>query len=136
MICSTCSNESNHIRITARGMTCHNCGGWAETAGGAADKILTRNASRVTTEHIQYEGDVITPYIVDKVTHKPIVNEDFINLYPDAAGSTYTADELKSVGQPDLKPAVTEKDMTGIEFSGDESEAVSAIVGDITQESV
>lgn len=133
MICPTCSHESTHIRIDSRGTGCHNCRGFSESGGSRTDKILTRNADRITTEQVQYEGDMITPYIVDKTTNRAVVNEEFINLYPDKAASTYTADELKSVGQPDLKSSVNDDDGEGIEFIGDEKEAIDDIVSTISE---
>lgn len=128
MICPTCSNESTHIRIDNHGVGCHNCRNFSESGGTKTDKILTRNADRVTTEQLQYEGDMITPYIVDKTTNKAIVNEAFINLYPAQAASTYTHAELKSVGQQDLKPVVNDDKGEGIEFNGIESDAIHDIV--------
>lgn len=128
MICPTCSQESTHIRIDDKGIGCHNCRAFSESGGSRTDKILTRNASRVTDEQIQYEGDLITPYVVDKTTNRAVVNEEFINLYPEQAAQTYTASELKSVGQPDLQPSVELDDGKGIEFNGDESQAIGAIV--------
>jgi len=76
---------------------------------------------------------MITPYIVDKSTNRAVVNEEFINLYPDKAAEMYTADELKSVGQPDLKPAVNDDDGKGVEFAGSEEEAISGIVESISE---
>lgn len=128
MICPTCNTESTHIRIDSHGTGCHNCRGFSESGGSRTDKILTRNASRVTDEHIQYEGDIITPYVVDKNTNKAIVNEEFINLYPEQAAQTYSQDELKSVGQPDLKPSEITDDNEGVEFSGDANEAIADII--------
>jgi hypothetical protein len=128
MICPSCRRESSHIRIEQWRIGCHNCMGFSETGGSRTDKILTRNASRVTDEQIQYEGDLITPYIVDKTTNQAVVNEAFIDLYPDQAAQTYTAEELKSIGQSDLKPPEDTDTGQGIEFTGDESEAISDIV--------
>lgn len=133
MLCPTCSKESTHIRIDSRGMGCHNCRGFSESGGSKTDKILTRNSARITTEQVQYEGDLITPYIVDKSTSKAVVNEEFINLYPDKAAETYTADELKSVGQPDLKPSVNDDDGKSVEFKGSEDEAISDILEAISE---
>lgn len=131
MICPTCNTESTHIRIDSHGTGCHNCRGFSESGGSQTDKILTRNAERITTEHIQYEGDIITPYVVDKNTNKAVVNEEFINLYPEQAAQTYSQDELKSIGQPDLRPREVADDTQGIEFSGSEETAVKEIMGEI-----
>lgn len=132
MICPTCHHESAHIRVQSNGtIGCHHCLGFSESGGSRTDKILTRNAARITDEQVQYEGDLITPYIVDKSTNKAIVNEEFINLYPNQAAETYTPAELKSVGQPDLKPAQNDDMGVGIEFSGDESEAIKEVVDKI-----
>lgn len=128
MICPTCQHETTHIRIDSHGIGCHNCRGFSESGGTSTDKILTRNSHRVTEEQMQYEGDIITPYIVDKNTNKPIVNEEFINLYPEQAAGTYTQQELKSVGQSDLKQSVAEEDDKGIEFTGDEEDAIGGIL--------
>lgn len=128
MRCPICSKESSHIRIDSWGVGCHHCRGFSESGGSSTDKLLTRNASRITDEQVQYEGDVITPYIVDKNTNQAVVNEEFINLYPEQAAQTYTKSELASVGQPDLKPAAVVQSTEGIEFSGDASEAIRDIV--------
>lgn len=129
MICPTCQHGSSHIRITSSGqLGCHNCMGFSESGGSRTDKILTRNASRITDEQIQYEGDTITPYVVNKNTNQAMVNEEFINLYPDQAARTYSQAELASAGQPDLKPAETEQSTEGVEFSGDEADAIRDIV--------
>lgn len=129
MVCPTCQTESSHIRINTNGsMGCHACLGFSESGGSGTDKILTRNASRITEQGLQYEQDLITPYVVDKSTNQAVVNEEFINLYPEQAAQTYTQEELKSVGQPDLKPAVNDDDGRGIEFTGDESESIREII--------
>lgn len=128
MICPSCKAESSHIRIDSQGVGCHNCKGFSESGGSSTDKILTRNASRITDEQLQYEGDTITPYVVDKSTSKAIVNEEFINLYPDPAAQTYSKQELASVGQPDLQPPEITDDKQGVEFVGDEAEAIRDII--------
>ncbi len=129
MRCPTCSKESTHIRISTNGSVgCHNCLGFSETGGSPTDKILTRNATRIVEQAIQYEADMITPYVVDKSTNKVTVNEDFIALYPDQAAQTYSQDELKSVGQEGLRPTVDVDDGKGIEFSGDTEKAFGDIV--------
>lgn len=128
MKCPTCQTESAHIRIDNTGIHCHKCGGWGETSGTPTDKILTRNAPRITEQQEQFEQDMITPYIVDKSTSKVVVNEDFIDLYPEQAAQTYTASELKSVGQEGLKPTTDIDDGKNIEFSGSEKQAIGDIV--------
>lgn len=129
MICPTCQAESSHIRIETNGsMGCSNCLGFSETGGSSTDKILTRNAPRITEQALQYEQDLITPYVVDKSTNQAVVNEEFINLYPDQAAQTYTPEELKSVGQPDLKPTSGVDNGKGIEFTGDESESIGEVI--------
>lgn len=129
MKCPTCTKDSSHIRITSSGaIGCHCCMGFSETGGTKTDKILTRNATRITEQQVQYEGDMITPYVVDKSTNQVVVNEDFIDMYPEQAAQTYSPDELRSVGQPDLKPTVEVDDGQGIEFVGSEQEAVKEIV--------
>lgn len=117
------------INISKSGrITCYSCGNFSESGGSRTDKILTRNASRITDEQVQYEGDTLTPYIVDKSTNQAVVNEEFINLYPDQAAQTYTADELKSVGQQDLKSVEVTDMNEGIEFNGDSEQAIGDIV--------
>lgn len=131
MICPTCSTDSAHIRVETNGKTgCHNCLGFSESGGSPTDKVLTRASSRITEQQIQHEGDMQTPHIVDKSTNRVVVNEEFINLYPEQAAQTYTQEELKSVGQQDLKPAVDTDDGKGIEFSGNEDEAIEEIIND------
>lgn len=130
MICLSCSTDSMRINISKSGnITCHNCGSFSESGGSSTDKLLTRNASRITDEQVQYEGDTITPYVVDKNTNQAVVNEEFINLYPEQAAQTYNKSELASVGQPDLKPAEVEQDNSGVEFVGDAETAIGDIVG-------
>lgn len=128
MKCPTCQTESAHIRIDNTGIHCHKCGGFSETGGASTDKILTRNAPRITEQQEQFEQDMITPYVVDKSTNKVAVNEDFIALYPDSAAKTYTQEELKSVGQEGLKPVTDIDDGKNIEFSGSEKQAIGDIV--------
>lgn len=129
MRCPTCKTNSSHVHVGTDGsITCHKCGGFSESGGSSTDKILTRNSTRVTEQQMQYEQDLITPYVVDKSTNKAVVNEEFINLYPEQAAQTYTKVELKSVGQPDLKPQTEVDDGRGIEFTGDESESIGEII--------
>lgn len=130
MKCPTCKTESAHIRIDKSGVHCHACGGFGETSG-ATDKILTRNATRIVEQQVQYEGDMITPYKVDKSTNQVVVNEDFIDLYPNQAAQTYSDAELKSVGQEGLKTSISVDDGKGIEFAGDEQEAIKEIVNEL-----
>lgn len=129
MTCPTCQKDSSHIRINVDGtMGCHNCMGFSETGGTKTDKILTRNATRITEQQIQHEGDMITPYVVDKSTNQVVPNEDFVALYPNQAAQTYSKDELKSIGQEGLTPEIDIDDGQGIEFVGDEKEAIHEIV--------
>lgn len=128
MICPTCQTESAHIRVDNNGIHCHECGDYSESGGTPTDKILTRNATRISEQQEEYEGDMITPYVVDKSTSKVVVNEDFIALYPNQAAETYTPEELRSVGQEGLKPNVDIDDGQGIEFSGEESKGIKDII--------
>lgn len=129
MQCPTCSSESTHIHVNTKGtISCHKCGGFSESGGSNTDKILTRNATRITEQQLQYEQDLITPYVVDKSTNQAVVNEEFINLYPEQAAQTYTQEELKSVGQPDLKPIANDDTGKGIEFKGDDTEAIKEVL--------
>lgn len=131
MRCPTCSKNSSHIRVNADGsIGCHNCLGFSETGGTPTDKILTRNATRVVEQQEQYEQDMITPYVVGKSTNKVVVNEDFIDLYPNQAAQTYSPDELKSVGQIGLKPSESKDDGEAVEFKGDEKSAIKEIVNE------
>lgn len=129
MICPTCQKNSTHIRILANGnIVCHDCGNYSESGGVRTDKILTRNASRITNQAVQFEQDLITPYIIDKTTNKPTVNQDFVDLYPNQAAGTFTPEELKASGNETLT-ATTEADKgENIVFSGEESEAIEEII--------
>lgn len=129
MLCPTCSNESSHIRINPNGaIGCHMCMGFSETGGSPTDKILTRNAPRIVEQQVQYEADMITPYVVDKSTNQVVVNEDFIDLYPEQAAQTFSREELKQVGQEWLESTPDTDDGQAIEFTGDEKQAIDAIV--------
>lgn len=111
-------------------MGCHACLGFSESGGSSTDKALTRNANRITEQQMQYEQDMITPYIVDKSTNQAVVNEEFINLYPSQSAGTFSDEELKSVGQSDLKQAFksNNKEPENIEYSGDEKQGITDII--------
>lgn len=129
MLCPTCSKDSTHIHITAYGsIGCSNCMGFSETGGSQTDKILTRNSNRITDQQIQYEQDLITPYIIDKSTNKPIVNQDFVDLYPTQAAGTFSPEELKASGNETLQTVIETDTKEDIQFSGDEEEAISGIL--------
>lgn len=129
MTCPSCSKPSSHIRINTDGsIGCHHCLGFSESGGSKTDKILTRNATRITEQREQFEADMITPYVVDKSTNQVVINEDFIELYPNQAAETFSPEELRSVGQEGLKASVEVDNGQGIEFSGSEEEAIGAIV--------
>lgn len=128
MICPTCQTESHHIKVIGDRAICHNCGGFSETGGPKVDKILTYNADRITEQQIQHEGDMITPYIVDKSTNQAIVNQDFIDKYPNQAAQTFSQEELKASGNENLKPPEKDDDGSGIEFKGSQEEAMREVV--------
>lgn len=128
MICPTCNTESHHIKVIGDRTVCHNCGGFSETGGSRTDRILTYNADRITEQQVQHEGDMITPYIVDKSTNQAVVNQDFIDKYPDQAAVTYSQEELKASGNEDLKPPENDDNGSGIEFNGSQEEATKEII--------
>lgn len=128
MICPTCNTESHHIKVLADRTACHNCGGFSETGGSKTDKILTYNADRITEQQIQNEGDMIPPYTVDKSTSQVIVNQDFIDKYPNQAAQTFSQEELKASGNENLKPPENDDDGSGVEFKGSQEEAMQEIV--------
>lgn len=132
MICPRCSLPSTHFKILGDVMVCHSCGDFSESGGVKTDMILTRNSARVAEEQHQHEGDLIPPYVYSKSENKPIVNEDFIELYPDQATGIYTDGELALAGYADLKSerlANRGEDTDGeIHFTGDENEAIKEII--------
>lgn len=128
MTCPTCQTETSHIKVIADKTGCHNCMGFSETGGSSTDKVLTRSSERVLEQQIQNEGDMITPYVVDKSTNKAVVNQDFIDMYPNQAAETFSQEELQATGNENLKPAVNDDTGEGIEFVGDESKAIEEIV--------
>lgn len=128
MICPTCQTDSSHIKVIGNRTGCHSCLGFAET-GGKTDKILTYNADRITEQHIQNEGDLISPYTIDKSTNQVIVNESFIDKYPDQAATIFKEEELQAAGYGELKPQENDDTGEGIEFVGDESDAIEEVIG-------
>lgn len=130
MICPTCNTESHHIKVIGDRTGCHNCMGFSETGGSKTDKILTYTADRVTEQQIQHEGDMITPYIVDKSTNQAIVNQDFVDKYPDQAAVTFSQEELKASGNENLKPPESDDNGSGIEFNGSQEEAMEGVIKD------
>lgn len=127
MICPTCKKDSARIQVIGGRVGCSNCFGTSESGGSRTDKILTYNADRITEQQVQNEGDIITPYIVDKNTHQAIVNDDFVQKYPTQALGIFSRDELDSSGFTDLQ-ASEEDDGAEVEFSGDQKESIGKIV--------
>lgn len=127
MKCPSCSEESSRIRVETDGtIGCHNCLGISETGGPKTDKILTRNSDRVTEQQIQNEGDMITPYVIDKNTKQVIPNEEFARRYPNQAAETFTEKEREDLG---VAPAIVDTDDgKGIKFEGNEEEAIEEVV--------
>lgn len=127
-VCPTCQTKTSHIKVIGDRTGCHNCMGFSETGGSSTDKILTRSSERVLEQQVQGEGDMITPWIVDKSTNQVVVNQDFIDKYPNQAAETFTQEELKASGNESLKPVENDDTGGGIEFKGDEREAIQQIV--------
>jgi len=128
MICPTCSTETAHIKVEIDGsVVCHKCGGFSQTGGSKTDKVLTRNASRITEQQIQYEADIIPPYKLDKNTRQVVPNEDFMELYPNQAVDTFTQDELIDAGYGGLKKH-QKNDDKGIKFKGRAQDAIKNVV--------
>lgn len=132
MICPRCSINSTHLKVVGDALLCHSCGGFSESGGVKTDMILTRNSARIIEEQHQHEGDLIPPYVYSESQSKPVVNEDFIELYPDRAVETFDDAELAEVGYPDLKSEVIanrgEEAREQVTFSGNEQEAIKEIV--------
>ena len=135
MICPRCSTDSKHLKFVNDMLLCHSCGNFGESGGTRVDKILTRNAQRITEEQSKHEGDMITPYVFDKNEKKVVPNADFIERYPEQATETFTDDELITSGYVQVKEFVeeqkrqttaTEPDVT---FSGDETKGMGDIIG-------
>lgn len=127
MLCPNCNTNSGHIKLVGDSIRCHACGEFSETGGTSIDKILTRNSTRVSLQQHEYEQDMITPYVIDKSTNQVIVNQDFVDLYPEQSAQTFTQEELKSSGNETLKVTV-EQDDKGVEFKGDEKKAIGDII--------
>lgn len=128
MICPTCNTGSHHIKVLGDRTGCHNCMGFSETGGPKTDKILTYTADRITEQQVQHEGDLIPPYIFDKSTNQAIVNQDFIDKYPDQAAVTFSQDELKASGNENLKPSENDDNGEGIQFNGSQEEAMREVI--------
>lgn len=130
MICPTCKHQTTHLKILPDGREiCHNCGGFAESGGVKTDKILTRNSSRLDEQRQQHEGDMILPYTFNKATKQVEVNHDFVELYPNQAAQTFTADELQAAGHSRLLEATAEPEPdSSVESKGNAEEAIKEIV--------
>jgi hypothetical protein len=128
MTCPTCSNETSHIRVEQGIVGCHACMGFSETGGSSTDKILTRSSERVLEQQVQNEGDMITPYVVDRSTNQAVINQDFIDMYPNQAANTFSQEELRSSGNENLTPVQDDSMDEDVEFRGDEKQAIKEIV--------
>jgi len=109
MVCRTCGEESAYIKITSGGVElCSNCGGFSESSGVDTDNIITRSSQRVRQQHITSEGDQILPHIYDRNQKKAVVNQDFIDKYPNRVKDSYSKQELKKMKwvQPKMKQDV------------------------------
>ncbi len=126
MICPTCQTDSTHIKIIRNRVGCHKCMGFSETS--KTDKVLTYVADRITEQQVQYEGDMITPYVVDKSTNNVIVNESFVDAYPEQSTGIFTREELGKAGYEELKPPANDDNGEGITFSGDQEESIREIL--------
>lgn len=127
MTCPGCQGESSHIKVIGNNIVCHNCGGYSESGGVSTDRILTRNSDRLSEQRVQHEADMITPYVVDKDTNQPIVNQDFIDQYPEQSKDTFSKEELKQSGNQDLVKQEQPED-DDVEYSGNEDEAIEEII--------
>lgn len=109
-------------------MSCHSCGGFSQTGGSKTDKVLTRNASRVTEQQVQYEGDMIPPYKIDKNTKQVVPNEDFMEMYPDQSADTFSKNELQRAGYSGIKKRATKNNDKDVKFRGSAENAIKKIV--------
>lgn len=101
---------------------------FSETSG-KTDKLLTRASERVLDQQIQHEGDMITPWTVDKSTNKVEVNQDFIDKYPEQAAGIFSEQELKQSGNDTLKPQ-DHSDDEGVTHSGDQEQAIKEMINE------
>lgn len=130
MTCPTCSHETSHVRVERGIVGCHSCMGFSETGGSSTDKILTRSSERVLEQQVQNEGDMITPYVVDRSTNQAVINQDFIDMYPNQAANTFTQEELRSSGNENLTPVQDDSMDEDVEFRGDEKQAIKEIINE------
>jgi len=129
MTCPTCNAETAHIKVEVDGsVTCHECGGFSESGGSKTDKVLTRNASRVTEQQLQHEADMIPPYKLDENTRQVVPNEDFMELYPNQAAETFTEEELSDAGYAGLKKRTVKNGDKGIKFKGHARDGIKEII--------
>ena len=98
MTCPTCHQPTARMRIYEHGAGCAACLGLSEAGGAKVDGLLTRNSDRIREQQRRFEGDMIPPHIVDKVSRKAVPNPDFMARYPDKIASNYTQSELERAG--------------------------------------
>lgn len=130
MICPRCSQETHRL-ISRGGVTaCADCRGLSEAAGANVSNILTRNSERIRAQQHQFEGDLITPHVIDKAQGKLVPNEDFMARFPDKIATYFTEAELKAAGysKPDAifeakakREAEVDAERAAVQFVPDES---------------
>lgn len=98
MHCLNCGQTANRIVIDKHGSGCEHCRQMSATGGSKVDGILTRNSDRVREQQNDYEGDMLTPHIYDKVLGRMVVNPDFVDHYSDQLPTYFTQKELEREG--------------------------------------
>lgn len=127
--CNSCNTDARHIIIDRHGERCEFCGGVSLTSG-STDKVHSRNIFSIRQSSQEFEGDLITPWTVDKNSGQRIINQDFVDRFPDQAFNYYTEDELQKLGltklaekaESDRAEAIGGQDEDDVEFDGEISE--------------
>ena len=141
--CDNCHKEANHIVITADKEYCEHCGGIGATGGVRTDGLASRSIFSIRESQKAMEGDLITPYTYDQNQGKMVINQDFIDKYPDQAHNYYSEDELQKMGLNELadkvkldrEASVKGQDATDVEFSGElNEEALQDRVVDVNKD--
>ncbi len=92
MTCSTCHSLTARIRVQNGQEGCSSCLGIPEGGGARLDGVLARQ--RVRMDALMHEGDVLTPTVWDKVSHKEVPNEEFIRRHADNAHNFLSAEQV------------------------------------------
>lgn len=102
MICPRCNQQAARVIIRKEGAYCSECSTIAATGGARVDGILTRNASRIRSQHEHHRADMAIPHVYDKSTGKMVPNPEFVKLYPENTSLYYTEDDVKKSGDKKL----------------------------------